>query len=162
MYRRSMLFRVPLIVLVLLACTAASAGGDWNDEGIRWMSHDEGLAEAKTSGKPVCLVIYTDWCPHCTNYSKVFHDPDVVEASKRFVMVRMNKAQEQTTTANYAPDGQYIPRTYFLSPQGELDPSIHAPRKRYLYFYDENDPSSLLGGMTRALETFKQKTEAAR
>jgi hypothetical protein len=141
-----------LTVLLILVPATALAGGDWNDGGIAWKSHDEGLALAAASGQPVCIVVYTDWCPHCTNYSKVFHDPQVVERSKRFVMIRVNKTSEPQTSAKYAPDGEYIPRTYFLTPQGALDASIHAPRQKFLYFYDESNPASLLDGMARALE----------
>ena len=46
------------------------------------MSHTEGLQAAKETGKPICLVFYTDWCPHCTRYSDVFKDPEIVETSK--------------------------------------------------------------------------------
>jgi hypothetical protein len=127
------------------------AGGDWNDGQITWKGHEEGLAAAKKEKKPVCLVLYTEWCPHCANYSKVFHDPKVVERSKRFVMIRLDKDKSQELSRRYAPDGEYIPRTYFLAPDGTLDPSIHAPRDQYKYFYDERDPASVLAGMDAAL-----------
>ena len=66
---------------VLLAPTVVPAGGDWNDSGIDWKAYDEGLETARKSGKPVCLVFYTEWCPHCTNYAQVFHDEKVMERS---------------------------------------------------------------------------------
>ncbi|RMD82183.1 MAG: DUF255 domain-containing protein [Candidatus Dadabacteria bacterium] len=129
----------------------AIAGGDWNDGGIDWKGYEEGLALAAKSGKPVCLIFYTDWCPHCTNYSRVFHDDKVVEMAKKFVMVRINRDQNRELSAKYAPDGEYIPRTYFLSPKGELWASVHAPRAQFQYFYDEHNPGSLLEGMRTAL-----------
>jgi hypothetical protein len=135
-----------------LAAGVALAAGDWNDAGIAWKSYDDGLAEAKKEKKPVCLVFYTDWCPHCTNYSKVFHDPKVVEQSKNFVMIRLNKDKNKEISGKYAPDGEYIPRTFFLSPEGQLDDSVHAPRDKYKYFYSESDPASVLGGMEAALK----------
>jgi len=45
----------------------------------------------------------------------------------------------------YAPDGQYIPRTYFLSPTGTLDPSIHEARDRYMYFWQRAGASRVAG-----------------
>jgi len=45
---------------------------------------------AKKENKPVCLIIYTEWCPHCTNYSKIFHNASVVEQTKQFVMIRID------------------------------------------------------------------------
>ena len=129
----------------------AVAGGDWNDSGIDWKGYEEGLALAAETGKPVCLIFYTDWCPHCTNYSGVFHDEKVVAMAKKFVMVRINRDKNRELSAKYAPDGEYIPRTYFLSPKGELWTSVHAARAQFQYFYDERNPASLLEGMRSAL-----------
>jgi thiol-disulfide isomerase/thioredoxin len=128
------------------------AGGDWNDAGVNWQPYEQGLAMAREENKPVCLIFYTEWCPHCINYSKVFHNDEVVEHTKQFVMIRIDKDKHPDLSEKYAPDGQYIPRTYFLSPAGTLDPSIHAARDRYRYFYDENNPDTLLAGMSQALQ----------
>lgn len=128
---------------------------DWNDGGIAWKGYDEGLAEAAKDKKPICLVLYTTWCPHCKAYSHVFHDPRVVEASKKFVMIRLDKDKNAPVSAKYAPDGEYIPRTYFLGSDAKLEPTIHAPRDKYQYFYDENDPTGLLASMTQATAKLK-------
>lgn len=139
-------------ILGYLSPQASLAGGDWNDAGIRWRTFEEGLAEAKDEKKPVCLIFYTEWCPHCTNYSKIFHDPKVVEQAKKFVMIRIDNDREKEISRKYAIDGSYIPRTYFLSSEGEVDASIHAPRPNYKYFYDEANPASVLAGMEAALK----------
>jgi thiol-disulfide isomerase/thioredoxin len=110
----------------MIVVSAARGAGDWNDGQITWLAYDKGLEEAKTTNKPVCLVFFTEWCPHCTNYSRVFHDPKIVDLAKRFVMIRVDRDLDPTVSAKYAPDGQYIPRTYFLSQQGELDPAALA------------------------------------
>ena len=135
----------------LLPATRAIAGGDWNEKEIAWRPYDEGLTAAKNDKKPVCLIFYTEWCPHCTNYSKVFHDPKIVERAKRFVMIRVDNDKNQELSKQYAPDGRYIPRTFFLSSTGALDPEIHERREQYRYFYSEHDPASLLAGMDAAL-----------
>jgi thiol-disulfide isomerase/thioredoxin len=138
----------------LLSAWSAVAGGDWNDAGIAWQSYEKGLATAKQEGKPVCLIFYTEWCPHCRNYSGVFHDAQVVAHAKDFVMIRLDKDKNAELSKKYAPDGEYIPRTYFLSPKGEVSP-ITAPRAQYKYFYDEHDPAPLLAAMDQALKTLK-------
>jgi thiol:disulfide interchange protein len=141
-------------VLIGSACawsTPVSAGGDWNDAGIGWKTYDDGLKHAKKTNKPICLVFYTEWCPHCTNYSKVFHDPKVVERSKQFVMVRVDNDKNKDVSKKYAPDGAYIPRTFFLSPTGELAADVHETRDQFKYFYSESSPTGILGGMERAL-----------
>lgn len=137
------------------APTAAAApahdGQDWNDAQISWQSYQQGVATAKAQHKPICLVFFATWCPHCKNFSKVFDDPRVVARAKQFVMVRLDSDREPELNTRYSPDGQYIPRTFFLSSDGTLDPSVAAPRPRFRYFYDEKDPASLLDGMQRAL-----------
>jgi thiol-disulfide isomerase/thioredoxin len=154
--RRKTMKKLIVLILVLVMgvwfSPPAFAGGDWNDVGIKWQPYEQGLAKAKEENKPVCLIIYTEWCPHCTNYSKIFHDANVVGQTKQFVMIRIDKDKNPDLSKKYAPDGQYIPRTYFLSPAGTLDPSIHAARDRYQYFYDESNPAALLAGMGQALQ----------
>lgn len=135
---------------------SAGAGHDWNDAQIAWQPYESGLARAKAEGKPVCLVVYTTWCPHCLNYSRVFHDPRVVERARDFVMVRADADSETAVAEQHAPDGGYIPRTFFLSSSGVMDADIRAPRDRFRYFYDERDPSALLAGMATAIQKLKQ------
>jgi hypothetical protein len=151
MHRSPLIVTLALVTLVAaLGPAPARAGGDWNDTGIAWQPYEAGLAAAKKEQKPICLVFFTEWCPHCTNYSKVFHDPRVVEQAKRFVMIRLDKDQNAELSARYAPDGEYIPRTFFLSSAGELDPSLSAPREKYKYFYSESTPDGILAGMEAA------------
>ncbi|MRG93008.1 thioredoxin family protein [Polyangium spumosum] len=126
-------------------------GENWNDAQIPWQSYEAGMARAKSENKPVCLVFYTSWCPHCRNYANVFHDPRIVARARDFVMVRVNPDDEAAIGDRYAPDGSYVPRTFFLAPDGALLADVHAPRPKFLHFYDENDPASLLGGMDAAL-----------
>lgn len=136
------------------AAPAARAGGDWNDAGIQWRGYEEGLAEAKKENKPICLIFFTEWCPHCKRYSGVFHDPKVVEKAKKFVMIRLDKDKNGALSSQHNPDGEYIPRTYFLSPAGDFAAEIKAPRDKYKYFYNEADPAELLAAMDEALKKF--------
>src|SRR5947207_3393510 len=87
-------FSLALIAVLLAASPVvrrAEAGGDWNDGQVAWKSYEDGMALAKKEQKPVCLIFFTEWCPHCRNYSGVFHDPKVVEQAKQFVMIRLDK-----------------------------------------------------------------------
>lgn len=153
---KNLLLSLSLVALALVAPATSFAGGDWNEAGIQWMNYEDGLAKAKADGKPVCLIFYTEWCPHCTNYSKMFHDPKVVEKAKSFVMVRLDSDKNKDKSGLYKPDGEYIPRTFFLGSDGKLEPALTVPgRSNYKYFYAENDPSSILAGMDAALGKFK-------
>jgi protein-disulfide reductase (glutathione) len=130
---------------------------DWNDQKIQWRPYEDGLAEAKKQHKPVCLIFYTTWCPHCTNYSRVFQDVALVEKSKAFIMIRVDKDQQPAVSGRYRPDGEYIPRTYFLSSDGTLDESLTAQRPKYKYFYDERNAASIIAGMDRAVAKLSQQ-----
>lgn len=141
-------------VALLVSVAPARAAHDWNDK-IQWQPYEQGLAAAKKDKKPVMLIFFTEWCPHCGNYAKVFHDEKVVEKSKQFVMIHLDKDKNAEISRQYVPDGEYIPRTYFLSSDGKLDASLAAPRPEYKYFYDEKDPASILAGMEAALKKLK-------
>lgn len=125
-------------------------GENWGGSAIAWQAPTAGLAEAKRSGRPVMLVLYTTWCPHCKNYSQLFSDARVVEASKAFVMIRANSDEEEDFAGKYAPDGGYIPRTLFLGADGALRAEIRANEREYKYFYNERDAGPLLAAMERA------------
>jgi thiol:disulfide interchange protein len=148
----------PIVALALLALVAAAPARahDWNDPGVAWKGYADGLAQAKKEKKPVCLVFFTEWCPHCKNYSGVFHDPKVVEKAKSFVMIHVDQDKDAEVSKKYQPDGGYIPRTLFLAPDGTLQADVHAPRDKFQYFYDEKDPASVLAGMDAALAKQKQ------
>lgn len=144
--------RTAVAALAFLAiATPALAGGDWNDAGVAWKPYEQGLAEAKSANKPVCLIFYTEWCPHCTNYAKLFHDAALVELSKKFVMIRIDKDKDAATGSKYAPDGDYIPRTFFLKSDGTLLETITEQRGNYKYFYNESDPAGLMRSMNAVL-----------
>jgi thiol-disulfide isomerase/thioredoxin len=132
----------------------ANGGEGWNSAQIDWQPYEAGLRTAKAQKKPVCLVFSTTWCPHCKNYSHVFEDPRIVARAREFVMIHLDADAEEAIAAKYAFDGAYIPRTFFLAPDGTVESSIHAPRLQSRYFYDERDPASLLAGMETARQKF--------
>jgi hypothetical protein len=131
--------------------STAPGAETWNAAQIEWLPFEAGLERAKSLKKPICLVIYTTWCPHCKNYSRVFDDPRVVERARDFVMIRIDADKEPEFANLYVKDGGYIPRTFFLLPDGTPDFNITAGRDKFRYFYNEQNPAGLLGGMADAL-----------
>ncbi len=128
----------------------AAAAESWGGTAIAWRTPEAGLDEAKRSGRPAMLVLYTSWCPHCKNYSHVFSDARVAVAAKHFVMIRANSDDAEDFARNYQPDGGYIPRTLFLKPDGSILADVRAGDGPYKYFYDEHDAAPLLAAMERA------------
>ncbi len=127
---------------------------DWNDGEVAWRPYADGIAEAARTRKPICLVFFTTWCPHCKRYSHLFKDPRVVAAARDFVMIRVDRDLWSELSKRYSIDGEYIPRTFFLSADGRVDPAIHAERPTYAFFYDELDPAPLLAAMVTARAAF--------
>ena len=119
----------------------------WNPKEIDWQPFDGGLAIAKKQNKPVCLVLYTTWCPHCRNYSRVFGDPRLVERAKDFVMIRLDADANEAIAKRYQPDGGYVPRTFILDSEGHIEPQGTSGHPRYAHFFDEFHADSLLRAM---------------
>lgn len=122
-----------LFTSTVLISAAAGDAISWNDSGIQWWNYEKGLDHAWREGKPVILVIYTDWCPTCKKYSRVFLDERVIQESDKFVMVRINMDDEKDVSSKYAFDGRYIPRTFALHPGGSVMHEIY-PQKNARYY----------------------------
>lgn len=129
-------------------------GADWN-QAVGWRDYEAGIQEIERTAKPGLLVFYTDWCPHCTTYSKVFHDPRVVGLAQQFVMIRVNRDEEAAINDQYAKGGSYVPRTHFLGENGAVDWEMKGANDEYPYFLSTGSPEPLLGLMKRMLEARK-------
>ena len=129
-----------------------AAGPDtWGGSAIAWREPDAAFAAAKRENKPIMLVLFTTWCPHCKRFGALLSDARIAAASKSFVMVHVNSDDNQALAQKYAPDGMYIPRTLFLDPDGALVSTIRANTNgRFQYFYEEGDVAPLLAAMERA------------
>ena len=96
------------------------------------------------------MVVHTSWCGRCKALKPSFSRDEVVELSKKFVMVNVDQDRVPAAEA-YTPDGSYIPRVLFFSPEGELDTEITNSRGgKYSYFYVPQD--DLTQSMNKALE----------
>jgi thiol:disulfide interchange protein len=158
--RRTLALAAALLIPVTFAEAAATApaprerpalpGFDWNDSEIAWRPLVAGLREARRTRKPVCVVIFATWCPYCRKYTGVFHDPRVVQAARGLVMIRVDADRDPKAAARYVPDGDYVPRTLFLAPDGTPDLDIHTSSADRQYAYSPSDPTHVLDAMRTA------------
>jgi hypothetical protein len=81
----------------------------------------------------------------------VFHDPEIVALSRRFVMIRADCDQEDALNTRYAKGGSYVPRTLFLREDRTVDWSIRGSNPEYPYFLETSSPEELKSLMRRFL-----------
>lgn len=129
--------------------TATAPSQGWG-EHIAWRHLDEGLTEAKSSERPIMLVVHASWCGQCKKLKPKFQDKELSELTRHFVMVNADQDDVPAVT-QYAPDGRYLPRVVFLAPDtGEVDAGLSNPRRsKQRYYYAPHD--DLVGTMRKAL-----------
>jgi thioredoxin-related protein len=114
-----------LVSLPLGPRAAAAAAAELN-----WLSWNQAMAEAASTGRPLLIDVYTDWCGWCKRMDKdVYARDDVREYLKRkFIPVKLNaesaeevRVGEQTMTARALAQQLRVsgyPTTIFLKPNG--------------------------------------------
>jgi len=116
-----------LLVAALFASPARAA----DPKPVAWRAWDAGLREAGSSGRPVLVDVYTDWCGWCRRMERdVYARNDVREyLAKRFVTVKLNAESDlgaqyegEATTARALANRFRVtgyPTTIFLKADGE-------------------------------------------
>lgn len=130
-----------LALSVLVAATAVPARA----AGVEWRSWDDGIAEARASGRPVLVDVYTDWCGWCKRMDRdVYGRADVRDyLAKRFVTIKLDAESGDKATL----DGRTVtlagiarrfrvsgyPTTIFLRANGEHLVSVpgYVPAERF-------------------------------
>ncbi len=85
---------------------------------------DAKRAEAITSGKPIMIDFWAQWCVYCKKLDKaVWNQPEVVKESLRFVTIKVDatKADDDEMTAiknEFKVPG--LPRVIFIDSRGEI------------------------------------------
>lgn len=93
---------------------------DWNGAEINWRDIKSGIREASQTGRPVVMVFHAPWCSSCKRYREVFKDQGIVAASRDFVMILIDADADKYANGAFAPDGTYVPRTIFLTAEGDI------------------------------------------
>lgn len=117
---------------------------------IKWQSWQEGVAQAKASNKGIMLLVYADWCPHCRELKPVFANPEVAKLADGLVMIKQDADDEPGFLQAFAAQGSYVPRIFFLKPDGTMRPEITSGNGRFPYFYTPEGIEALKASMKRA------------
>lgn len=103
-----------LLVILMLLITSLVYG-----QGIKWYGNfDEGLTEAKRTGKPMMIDFYTDWCHWCDELDKkVYTDSDVIKLAEDFISVKIDADADEETKEKYRVNA--YPTVIFTDSQGK-------------------------------------------
>jgi protein-disulfide reductase (glutathione) len=122
----------------------------WNGAQIQWRGVGPGIREATRTGKPLIMLFHASWCTSCKRYRQVWKDPGVVAQSKNFVMVLVDVDTEPDANGAFSPDGTYVPRTIFYTPDGDVMSDMRGKDPEYPHTIDLDDPSELRTLMQKA------------
>ncbi len=108
----------------------------------QWKKFDEGLKQAKLTGKKVLVDVYTDWCGWCKKMdANTYSDKSVSEyLEKNFVIIKLNAEGDGTITY----DGKKISPAEFAQGMGVTGyPAT-------LFMRSDGQPITLLPGYSEA------------
>ncbi|OEU83195.1 MAG: hypothetical protein BA873_11470 [Desulfobulbaceae bacterium C00003063] len=102
-----------VIIMVLLPDTFASS------EGIKWYSHDEGIATGHSQEKKIYINLHADWCAPCKYMEKTtFSNPTVIAyLNKHFISIKVDVDKEKKISNKYGAIA--IPDNWFLFKNGD-------------------------------------------
>jgi thiol-disulfide isomerase/thioredoxin len=120
-------------------------------ELIQWQTWQDGLKKATAEHKGIGLLVFADWCPHCRELQPVFRDPETVRAAKSLVMIRQNADEAPPwLQQRFGQFGSYVPRLFFLHPDGTMAAEIQSGNQRFPYYYQAHQGDTLRAAMKRA------------
>ncbi|KAI5724894.1 thioredoxin domain-containing protein 12-like [Diaphorina citri] len=147
MFYRNVLAAV--CVLCVVSCQGDLSRGFGGH--INWKSLDAGLQAAKTSGKPLMVLIHKSYCAACHELSPKFAaSPEIAELAPKFEMVNISD-DEEPQDPKYAPDGDYVPRILYFGPQGEPKSQVFNAKSPQVYRHYYYDVPSIVQAMKSAL-----------
>ena len=146
------------VVWGLRACLALAVVGaparavaenlDWSGP-VHWQNWEEGSKEAQAHHKPIFLLIFGHWCPHCRELMPVFRDPEIARLARTYVMVRQDTDERPPWMSRFGHIAAYVPRIFFLHPDGSLATDINSGNPQYPYYYQPSNPGALRASMQK-------------
>ena len=125
------------------ACACVSLFG-------RWVPISSALdVLASGDGRPGMLVIHKSWCGACKSLGPKFANSEAIQGlADRFVMINIQD-DDDTNDPNFALDGAYYPRIYFLGSDGKPMPQYTSANPKYRHFF--GTPEDIVAAMNKVL-----------
>ena len=82
---------------------------------------------------------------------------DFVNATKPFVMVLSNHDDSSDGVHHYTPKLGYVPRLFFMKPDGEFWAEMTSGNARYPYYYQPAELKVLIQNMSKSLAHHRGK-----
>lgn len=129
---------------------ASNSSMAWGDK-ITWHSWESAQAVARAQGKSIGVVVYAEWCARCKELAPVFATAEVASAATDLVMVHQDQDQPAAwLKERFGEYGNYVPRVFFLSPDGTVRADLTSGHPRYPHFYAPMVVDQLVANMRAA------------
>jgi thiol:disulfide interchange protein len=120
MANKKLVLVIGVLTLIIIFSSGCFEDGDRDKNSsskIQWKGYDEATLAANTSGKPIMVDFYADWCGPCREMDKTtYRNEKIIELSMDFECAKVNVDDEPELSNDY--EIEYIPTTVFLSPTG--------------------------------------------
>jgi thiol:disulfide interchange protein DsbD len=88
-----------------------------NAQTTKWYKYEAGMEEASSTGKPVIMEFYADWCSPCIAMEEgTYPDPRVVSELEDFIAIKVDTQVRIDIESKYHI--AYYPTIVFLDPKG--------------------------------------------
>jgi len=123
------------------------------ESGLTWYEIQDAIVHAKQHRMPILFLIHRTTCPACKAVLRMLaRDEDFREKAKLFINAEVEDDTDEKTADAYNVDGGYVPRIYFITPEGKVWEDIWNVGTQYLdnkfYYYEI---SAVLRSMDKAL-----------
>src|SRR5659263_772556 len=109
--QRTFLVLISLFFIILTITTA-------NAQTTKWYKYEPGMEEASSTGKPVIMEFYADWCSPCLAMEEgTYPDPRVISELKDFIAIKVDTQVRIDIESKYHI--AYYPTIVFLNSKGD-------------------------------------------
>ncbi|MCD9573863.1 thioredoxin family protein [Flavobacterium soyae] len=111
-----------------------------NQFAVDGITYKTALENASTQGKPVFVMLYADWCPHCSQMKKeVFSDTNVMDfLNKNYICVWKNIEKEEGTALKNKFKTTSLPAFLFLDADETLLYALKGEMKKEEFLAEAN------------------------